>query len=414
MQSSSRWQVSLFVVAALLCAGDNARGQQPASGEPSTLKIDTDFPGGSARVLELDQQQRLIRILPAEHQNRGWVCWWYFHVSGIVPGETLSIDVGEAPWATPDRATFSVDRKVWRHSEPGKRQGKRIVYRVPIEASEAWFAWGPPFVPEDAARLVEEVATASPHAKAFELCRTREGRPVPAVQVAQTDGDRQPKYGIWVNARQHAWESGSSWVCRGFTEWIVSDDPRAESLRKQAAITIVPIMDIDNVAIGAGGKNQKPQDHNRDWSAMPHWRSVAAAQQAIEQLDEAGRFDLFIDLHNPGAGDKHPYYYVAPRELLSDLARRNLAGFVAASKLEMTGPLAYRGETRESGANYDPNWRHISKNWVTENTRDHVVAVTLETAWNTPNSTTDNYRRLGQELGLAIERYFRSAPRGEK
>ena len=62
-------------------------------------------------------------------------------------------------------------------------------------------------------------------------------------------------------------------------EWLVSDDPRAETLRKAAKIYVVPIMDIDNVAIGAGGKDQKPHDHNRDWSDQPHWHSVAAAQE---------------------------------------------------------------------------------------------------------------------------------------
>jgi hypothetical protein len=77
----------------------------------------------------------------------------------------------------------------------------------------------------------------------------------------------------------------------------------------------------------------------------------------------------------------------------------------------MTGPLKFHGKTLVSGANYDPNWRQISKNWVTAHTRDHVVAVTLETAWNTPASTQDNYRRVGRELGLALQRYLRTAQR---
>ena len=78
----------------------------------------------------------------------------------------------------------------------------------------------------------------------------------------------------------------------------------------------------------------------------------------------------------------------------------------------MTGPLAYQGEVHESGAKYDRNWKKIGKNWVALNTRDHVVAVTLETAWNTPHSTTDGYQQVGRELGLAIERYFRGTTRG--
>ena len=39
------------------------------------------------------------------------------------------------------------------------------------------------------------------------------------------------RYGVWIQARQHAWETGGSWVSRGLIEWLVSDDPRAETLR---------------------------------------------------------------------------------------------------------------------------------------------------------------------------------------
>jgi hypothetical protein len=171
-------------------------------------------------------------------------------------------------------------------------------------------------------------------------------------------------------------------------------------------IIIVPIMDIDNVAIGAGGKNQAPQDHNRDWSDDPHWNSVRAAIGQIKKMDDDGAFDLFIDLHNPGAGSREPFYYVPPDDLLSELGRKNHQRFIAASKREITGPLKFTGKTEVSGAGYDKHWKKISKNWVTMNTSDHVVAVTLETAWNTPYSQPGGYQTVGRQLGLAIERYF--------
>lgn len=91
---------------------------------------------------------------------------------------------------------------------------------------------------------------------------------------------------------------------------------------------------------------------------------------------------------------------------MTDMRQRNLDRFLAASRIEMTGPLQFLGEIRESGPAYDPGWRQISKNWVTLNTREHVVAATLETAWNTPNSTIAGYQTVGRQLGLAIERFI--------
>lgn len=378
---------------------------QVAAGE---LIVQTDFPGGSAQVISIDQQRRVVRLNPTTHEGRGWVCWWYFKLTGIEPGETITIDVGNAPWATPDRAAFSTDNQSWSQTPPGTRKGKRIAFRETVHASEAWFAWGPPFVPSQAKQLVEWAADQCSEATAFELCRTRADRPVPALRIQPVIQDDKKPLGIWIQARQHAWESGSSWVCRGLIHWLVSDDPRAIWLRKNAHITVIPIMDIDNVAIGAGGKNQTPHDHNRDWSDQPHWRSVAAAINQIEQMNAAKQFDLFIDLHNPGANSRNPFFFITPRKLLPDVRQSNLDRFLTVCKLEMTGPLAFKGETHESGAQYDKRWKYISKNWVSFNTAEHVVSVTLETAWNTKNSTTDGYQTVGRQLGQAIARYFRT------
>ena len=68
----------------------------------------------------------------------------------------------------------------------------------------------------------------------------------------------------------------------------------------------------------------------------------------------------------------------------------------------------------ESGAKYDPEaWTAISKNWVSHHTADHVVAVTLETSWNTPSSTAENYETVGRQLMIAVERYLRIDPRSK-
>src|SRR5438477_533546 len=67
---------------------------------------------------------------------------------------------------------------------------------------------------------------------------------------------------IWIQARQHAWESGASWVARGLLEWLLSEDADAIWLRHHAEVFVVPIMDVDNAATGNGGKEADPRDHN--------------------------------------------------------------------------------------------------------------------------------------------------------
>jgi hypothetical protein len=281
---------------------------------------------------------------------------------------------------------------------------------VKAEGESLWLAWGPPFTPRDAAALVDDIARRGTWAESFELTKSNGVRACPALRLREGDRPEGERPAVWLQARQHAWESGASWVCRGVAEWLASDDPRARSLRERADIYVVPIMDIDNTATGNGGKESLPQDHNRDWTDQPHYAEVAAAQRHLKQLSDAGRLALFVDLHNPGPSDKQPYFYVCPDDTLDETGRKNLERFLIACRAEINGPLELAARPRVSGASYDPLWKQMSKNWVNANSPPHSVAVTLETPWNTPHSTTEGYRTVGTQLALAIERFLRDEP----
>jgi Zinc carboxypeptidase/Cytosolic carboxypeptidase N-terminal domain len=407
----------LCTLLCLLWAG-SARGE---------ITVTSDFEGGSAKVLALDQASRTIRICPAGDPACGWPCWWYLRVGGLTVGEKLTLEVTAsearltqgknagkplaASWSQPERATWSSDGKSWRHTDPGIPRDGRICYSVAAAGNVLWLAWGPPFTPRDSTGLVKLLAKDKPWAEAFELSQSRAGRTCPALRLCQGDRPTEDRPAIWLQARQHAWESGGSWVCRGLAEWLAGDDPRARHLREKTEIYVVPIMDIDNTATGNGGKEALPQDHNRDWTDQPHHAEVAAAQKHLRRLSKENRLALFIDLHNPGPNDKQPYFYTCPEETLTELGRRNLDRLLTVCRTELTGPLTLSDKPRVSGPSYDPLWKQMSKNWVAAHAPPHAVAVTLETAWNTPASTTDGYRALGLQLGQAIERYLRVDPR---
>jgi len=400
----------IIICCVLLTAGSQARSEAPKS--DALLAVHANFSGGSGDVEQIDQKSRSIRFQPTSYRDQGWACWWFIHVTGIQPGEVLTLDVGGGVWATPDRCFFRVSGGDWLQSSPGVRSvsdKNRMVYQVKVDATEAWFAWGPPYLAADAQRLVDQAAKKADWVTAFNLSTTRFDRPTPALRIREPGVADEHRKGIWIQARQHAWESGSSWVCEGVVDWILSDHPDAVQLRRQSDIVIVPIMDIDHVEQGAGGKGAVPQDHNRDWTDRPHWRSVEAAQSLILEMDQVGDFQVFIDLHNPDAKSRHPFFFVAPAEIMSEGAKENLKRFVTIASRRMTPPLEFQGQVRESGAQYDKGWRAISKNWVTERCRPGVVAVTLETSWNTPDSHPDGYQHVGRGLAQAVAEYVLTA-----
>ncbi len=398
-----------------------------ASAEP--LSVVSDFEGASVRNVEIDQATRTIRFMPGGDPVRGWPCWWWFRIDGVPPGETVTLALrgsdavaprpGGAPgkplsaaWAMPARATFSTDGKTWRHSEKGRRLEEGMLYEITPDANSVHVAWGPPYTPSDAAAFVKRMSETSPHAKAAELCRSRGGRPVPMLDVSEGELPHDRRFGVWVQARQHAWECGSSWVAQGFAEWLVGDDPDAAWLRRHAEVHIVPIMDIDNTATGDGGKDARPHDHNRDWSPKPHWNEVAAAQRRVRTLIEAGRMDVFLDLHNPSPDDPSFFYILKP-ELLEEpmIGLRNRFIDLAYGRISRIKPLIpMSNKPKPTGAEYHPLWREISANWVSLNGNPHTVSVCLETIWNSPASTTEGYRAVGANLAAAVREYLAERP----
>jgi hypothetical protein len=386
-----------------------------------TLRVSSDFEGGSVTVLAIDQDQRIISFTPGGDPDRGWPCWWSFRLDGLNEGQTATLEVKGSPlptrnkgvdsgkplaagWAMPERATFSTDGATWKHTKPGALETGRIRYEIVGTGGPVWVAWGPPFTPKDTDQLIADSLKMLPMAADFELSKTREGRAVRGLHIANA---KRPV--VWIQARQHAWESGASWVARGLTEWVVSDDAAARDLRSRVEIFIVPIMDVDNVATGNGGKEANPRDHNRDWDAKPVYPEVEASQKRFKQFADEGRMSLFVDLHNPAPGDKRPFFFTGPPELLTQAGRGRRERFIEIAAQRISDPLPLLETPRITGPSYHPLWKQISGQWVNENGNPNTIAICLETSWNTPHSTTEGYRTVGRQLGLSIAELFAEA-----
>lgn len=400
-------QLSLFLLTAVLAHAE--------------LRVATDFEGGNAEVVRLDSATGLVRIMPALHERRGWPCWWFVRLEGTTAGQDITLEVQgqtkeyrpgqvlNAAWCQPDFAALSQDGKIWQLTGKVERTAESIgVYHLKAQGQSVWLAWGPPFVPATAEEVLAAVkARLGDAAERFELAKTRDGRPVNGIRIGKVDAPQQ----VWVNARQHAWEAGGAWVGRGFIEWLASD--AGKDLRSRCCIHFIPIMDVDNVTLGAGGKEALPQDHNRDWSAAPHHPEVAAAQRRIAEIQEKHGLDVFLDLHNPAPGDRAPFFF-GPLgfERLTEAKKQNYQRWIELAAKNINGLL--RLEPKYHFATFvktEEERARMSSEWARDHGGEGTIAVTLETAWNTPHSTAENYMTVGGQLGQTLEAYLKEARR---
>ncbi|QDT07324.1 Zinc carboxypeptidase [Rubripirellula lacrimiformis] len=413
------------LIIALLFAGASLPSPCQAAGA-APLVVDTDFEGGSATVVAIDQERSTITFMPGGDPARGWPAWWYFRVTGLSPGQTLTLTLqasdrvaaerrraGGKPipayWSQPSQAAWSVDGKKWRQSRPGNLSDSAMTYELTSPGNELWVAWGPPATTGMINQWIQGIANQYDFVHSFRLSKTREGRVVHGIRIGgDGDPDRQLRPVVWLQARQHAWESGSSWVARGIGQWLVGDSEDAQWIRDNAVVYVVPIMDVDRVSTGDGGKGALPNDHNRDWSDQPHYPEVAAAQQRIGAWGTDARLAVFVDLHNPGPNDKEAFFFVPPPEVVgpAELARRS--EFLDLICDVYDGQIPMTRKTRSTGPRYDPNWQKISGTWVSQHSDDQAVSVCLETPWDTPNSTIAGYESVGAGLMKGIAKFLQT------
>jgi len=383
------------------------------------IRISTDFDGGNAEVVSLNEATKTLRIMPKLHEGRGWPCWWYFRLDGLTPGETITLEVQAqtkpfretqvlaSAWCQPKHAWLSSDGETWSPSEAGTLNADKVMsYKLTPTTDSLRIAWGPPFVPADAEKLLTEIAAKLPEAKRFELAKTRGGRVVHGIRI----GDENAPHQVWVGARHHAWEAGGSQVGRGFIRWYASDE--AKALRAKTCLHYIPIMDVDNVVLGAGGKDAIPRDHNRDWADAPIYPEVAAAQRMIGDIHAKHGLDVYLDLHNPGAND--PVFFFGPFafERMTGIQQRNYQRWIDLAAANITQPMPVLPKYRfATYVTTEEERGRMSSGWVRTHTGDSTISVTLETGWNSPLISVEGYSSIGAGLGLALAAYIGENPR---
>ncbi len=290
-------------------------------GEPAPIRFTAGFEGGSLGLIERVGEGAYRCHVQGQQNEEGrnrQASWYCFRIDGC-RGRDLTLTmcdfVGEYDYKPgacamgPDIVpVYSEDGEHWR-GVPEIRwddKTKEATIRLRPERDTVWIAHQPPYTPSRLARLLAEV-NRSDDARIEVIGKTVKGRDLHLVTV--TDGETldRDKPTVWLQARQHAWESGTSFVMEGALRFITSDDPAARSLRRKVVFKFTPMVDPDGCAGGMVRFNANGFDVNRHWdevdlrqkrflALMPE---IWYVKKAIRAEVEAGRKPaLFVNLHN--------------------------------------------------------------------------------------------------------------------
>jgi hypothetical protein len=180
----------------------------------------------------------------------------------------------------------------------------RVRLTVEMPGPRLYVARVEPYRLSDLDRLLD-VIRRSALAEITPIGRTFGGRELEVVRIGNPDAP----YRVFLRARAHPWEAGSSWVMQGLVERLLKDDDGAKTFLKQYVVYVLPMANKDGVARGMTRFNLMGKDLNRNWDAPADPRVApenASLERWLERMIETGRKPhLAIELHNDGNGRLH-------------------------------------------------------------------------------------------------------------
>lgn len=284
----------------------------------AAITVTTFFEGGSLGRMEQVAPAHVQCAVEGQSDQDGrnrQANWYYFRLDGL-PRTEVRIDLtdleGEYNYrpdsysVTPrTRPVYSYDNRSWRHFDNTQvtwdDARKHLILRLTPQRGRIWIAHAVPYTTAHLFRLRREIER-SPFAGWTSAGPTSQGRDLPLVTVAEG----APPRAVWLMARQHAWETGTSWVIEGALRFLASADPGAAVLRRRFIWKIFPMADPDGVANGKVRFNAQGYDVNRNWdrpgsaSTPEIW---AMKRAMLAWLDSGQPVDLFLAMHNQESGD---------------------------------------------------------------------------------------------------------------
>jgi len=369
------------------------------------VEVHSDFDNGNGTLYkwEADQQKLLVNVKRVRGCRN---IWWHFRITGLTPGQAITLNCNHDSIAGEANPVYSTDGENWQRFADQSRP-----YRQKFDSETVYVARNTPYPYGKSLRLAERMK-GKKNVQVLTLCKSEGGRDVVMLRFTDAETPDNGKKLIWIQARQHAFESHGSWVAEGSAQWLASDAPAAASLLKRAIVYVIPIMDVDSVFEGAAGKDQKPVDFNRCWSDsedIKRWNAVDAVIKKLDVETKTNPLAFFLDLHDPWYPEPHHWHVLpgADHKVVEEFG----ALFVDSLK-RLDGPNSWKnwfiwrddGELR-AGPSSTP---YAQVRWMKEQPRG--ISICMETAhWKDNDGkfiTSDGLLAFGNALTLTASRWL--------
>jgi hypothetical protein len=312
IHSTVRWKYSsLFVLFAFLFIHTLSYS--------SEITFNSSFECGNATSFTLVSENEFnFEIEPDTNSTDRQ--WYYFIVSGA-NGRTLTFNItnigrtnvrrhwrDSLPVASHDGA------KTWqRVSGPSSSTRRTFTFSHACKSDTVHIAY---YYPYSWTRLQQKVAewASDSNVELSLIGSSIQGRDIYMLKITDENTNQDKEFGFWIVARQHAGEVTGSWMLEGFLEFLLSEDPQAQWIRKHCVTNVVPMVNPDGVVAGNYRDNFKGVNLNRVWNSATEHSSpeILSVTRVIDSwVAEGNPYDFFADLHSTSGASNHYAYYAS-------------------------------------------------------------------------------------------------------
>ena len=236
------------------------------------VTLSSSFEGGNIREVQHLGPAHLRISIPGESDQDGrnrQANWYYFRLDHV-KAKPLTLELvnlaGEYNYQPNKGAVtadtppyFSNDNITWQPVTDFTYDPEtpKLVIRLTPQQDQVWIAHIPPYTNVHLDGLYRDIRR-HPAFREIVIGRTPGGRPLRQWTITDPDLPAAPRKVVWLMARQHSWEASTSWVAEGAVRYLLSKDPAASKIRRDAIFHILPLCDPDGVARGRRDSRRGP------------------------------------------------------------------------------------------------------------------------------------------------------------
>jgi hypothetical protein len=322
-----------LVLAALALWTAFASGERASGGE---VTLHADFDQASLDVARSGVDGDVVTLVGRDNYNSGHWKWIYFSARGVAGRKLLFQIDGDYVFGSETLAehqmVYSFDQKRWAYFDCNElRDDGTFAFSndAPFAEDEVFVAYGLPYPYQRVVDHTERISsspwihpTASGN-RALVVGRSPGGiddidrkirpRNIYGYRISD-DGVAATKVKVVLVSGVHANESLASYVLEGLVDFVLSDDPEAQSLRRRAEFFVYPMVNPDGRRAGYNRTTVQYSSRrtNRNWKP-PQYGGLDDIRIAGEAMrTDVGSADFLIDFHSDSVGKRGHYAYVLP------------------------------------------------------------------------------------------------------